>query len=93
MNLISYKPETFLTSEAMIAGYLTDVLADGDHDELLDALNAVVRARGMTSLADATGLSRESLYKELRAGSKPYFDTIRRVFEALGLKLAAVPAK
>jgi probable addiction module antidote protein len=44
----------------------------------------------MTDIAAAAGLGRESLYKSLRDGAEPKFDTIRRVCEALGLRVAIV---
>ncbi|WP_103188333.1 addiction module antidote protein, partial [Pasteurella multocida] len=38
-------------------------------------------------LAAKTGLGRESLYKTLSHGSKPRFDTIMKIVQALGIKL------
>ena len=42
--------------------------------------------------ADA-GLGRESLYKALRPGAQPRFETVRRLLDALGVKLGAEPAR
>ena len=53
----------------------------------MHALGVVARARGMTDVARAAGLTREALYKALRPNSQPRFDTIARVCRALGLKL------
>ena len=69
------------------ATYLSVVLEDDDQSELMHALGVVARARGMTDVARAAGLSREALYKALRPDSQPRFDTIARVCRALGLKL------
>jgi probable addiction module antidote protein len=44
----------------------------------------------MMQIAEATGLTREALYKALRANSSPRFDTINKVCRALGVKLTAV---
>jgi probable addiction module antidote protein len=82
----------YLGNAEVIAAYLSDVIEDGDNDELLRALGHVARARGMTEIAGATGLSRESLYKALKPGAHPRFDTINRVLHALGVQLQAVPA-
>lgn len=87
--LVPFRPEDFLSDPASQQAFLTDALQQPDQDYLLEALSVIARARGMPDIAAATGLSRESLYKALRAGSKPYFDTVRRVFEALGMKLVA----
>lgn len=80
-----------LKTDEDIASYLTEVLVGGDMDVLLKALNNVARARGMTQVAEAAGLGRESLYKALSEGAKPRFDTINRVLNALGVCLRAEP--
>jgi len=80
-----------LDSDAAIAEYLSQVLADGDSDELIRALGHVAKAKGMTSVALATGLGRESLYKALVPGAKPRFETIVKVMQALGMTLMAMP--
>ncbi|TSE20825.1 putative addiction module antidote protein [Tepidimonas alkaliphilus] len=46
----------------------------------------------MTQIAKETGIGREALYKALRPGASPRFDTILRVCKALGVKLVAQPA-
>ena len=78
-----------LKSEEDIAAYLTIVIEDGDPGELAHALGIAARARGMTEVANAAGISREALYKALRPNSHPRFDTISRVCSALGVKLVA----
>lgn len=78
-----------LKNEADIAAYLTLVLADGDSAELAHALGVAARARGMSEIAKASGLSREALYKALRPDASPRFDTINRVCAALGVRLVA----
>ena len=76
-----------LDSDQAIAEYLTIVLEENDPSEWTQALGTIARARGMTEVAKAAGLSREALYKALRPDSQPRFDTIARVCRALGLKL------
>lgn len=76
-----------LRNEEDIAAYLSMVLEEGDTEELIAALGHIAKARGMTQLAKDSGLGRESLYKALRTGSKPQFDTIVKVIKALGLEL------
>jgi len=41
------------------------------------ALGNVARARGMTKLANDSGLGRESLYKALAPGAKPRYEVKR----------------
>ena len=81
-----------LPDDEAIAQYLTIVLAENDPSELAHALGTVARARGMASIAQSAGIGREALYKALRAGAQPRFDTVQRVCTALGLKLTVEPA-
>lgn len=78
-----------LKSDRDIARYLTIVLKEGDTDELVRALGHAARARGMADVARDSGLGRESLYKALRPGAHPRFETILRVCTALGIRLEA----
>lgn len=79
-----------LQTEHDIAEYITMVLDDGDTDELIRAVGYIAKARGMTEIAQKTGLGRESLYKALKAGSKPQFDTMIKVLKAINIDLKAV---
>ena len=81
-----------LCSDEDIAAYLSLVIAEGDAAELADALGHAAKARGMTEIAQAAGIGREALYKALRPGAHPRFDTVARVCTALGLRLTVQPA-
>ena len=83
----------YLDNEEVIAAYLQDALEDDDPDVFLLALADVVRARSITRVSRDSGLGRESLYKTIRPGSRPGFATVTRLLGALGVKLAAVPAR
>ena len=93
--MISDLPEFDITehldSDEAMAEYLTVVLAENDPALLAAALGDVAKARGMTAIAQRAGIGREALYKALRPGSHPRFDTIQRVCAALGVKLVAQP--
>jgi probable addiction module antidote protein len=71
-----------------IAGYLDAVLDDGDPELLKLALGNVARAKGMTDIAKAAGLGRQSLYKALSPDGNPEFATVVNVLKALGLRLS-----
>ncbi len=79
----------YLKSEEDIAAYLTMVIGEGDTAELAHALGLAARARGMSEIARASGITREALYRALRPDAQPRFDTISRVCTALGVKLVA----
>ena len=78
-----------LESEQAMAEYLTVVLESNDPSLLAAALGDIARARGMSEIARASGITREALYKALRPDAQPRFDTISRVCTALGVKLVA----
>lgn len=86
---IEFDAASYLDSEDMIAQYLNLALESGDTDLLLLAIGDIAKARGMTQVALDSGLGRESLYKALRAGSKPRFDTMLKVMLALGVRIQA----
>ena len=79
----------YLDNEETIAVYLTGILEANNAALLASALGDIARARGMAEIAKATGITREALYKALRPGSAPRFDTINRVCAALGVRLVA----
>ena len=82
----------YLDSEEAIAEYISEAMQDPNPDVLLEALATVARARGMAKLAESTGLGRESLYKTLRPGAKPRYETIAKILAGLNVKLRAVSA-
>lgn len=80
-----------LDSEEAIADYLSIVLEEDDPESFIQALGTVARARSMKEIAEKTGLNRESLYKALSGDTSPRYETIVKVINAMGLKLAIVP--
>ena len=80
-----------LDSDQAIAEYLSIVLEENDPAEFAHALGTIARARGMTEMARASGLTREALYKALRPTSHPRFDTIMKVVQAMGLQISVQP--
>ncbi|MEQ8361061.1 MAG: putative addiction module antidote protein [Cytophagales bacterium] len=74
----------YLEDDAMISEYLNTILEEGNAEDIKAALGHVAKARGMTKIAEETGLSRPSLYKALAKGSKPQFETILKVLRAIG---------
>ncbi|RIZ36621.1 addiction module antidote protein [Pseudomonas putida] len=90
-KLIPFDMAALLSSDEAISEYLSQVLLDGDTEEIIRALGHIARARGMTHIATESGLGRESLYKALSPGAKPRFDTVLRVTRALGVDLLVQP--
>jgi probable addiction module antidote protein len=90
LDLAPFEASDYLDNEAVIAEYLTLALEDPDPDAFLVAVRDIAKARGMATIAEKSGLGRESLYKTLRPGAQPRFETMRRLLDALGVKLGAV---
>ncbi len=90
-ELPEFDAAEYLNSEEDVAAYLTTVLEENDPSLLAAALGDIARSRGMTQVAKDSGITREALYKALRPGSEPRFDTVSRVCAALGVRLVAQP--
>lgn len=90
-TLREFDMASLLDSDEAISEYLTQVLDDGDSDELIRAVGYIAKAKGMSMISKESGIGRESLYKALTPGSKPRFDTILKVIKALGVRLHAEP--
>ena len=74
------------------ASYLNAAMEEGDKELFLIALRNVAEARlgGMSQLAEATGLNRESLYRMLSGKGNPELKSLDRLLHALGLKIAVL---
>jgi probable addiction module antidote protein len=90
-ELSEFDPSKYLDDDEAVTEYIRLAIEDGDPGLIAAALGDVARARGMTQVAQAAGLSREALYKALRPEAHPRFDTIQKVCLALGVKLTATP--
>jgi probable addiction module antidote protein len=78
----------YLDNEESIKYFLEAASEGGDAEHLINAINEVARARGITELAKEMGVSRASLYKSLSGKTKPQFDTICKALNALGLQFS-----
>jgi probable addiction module antidote protein len=82
----------YLDNEEVIAEYLSAALEDPNPEVFLLAVGSVSKARGIAKIAQDSGLGRESLYKALAPGAKPRYETVRKLMDALGMKLTVTPA-
>jgi probable addiction module antidote protein len=87
IKLRDYDASAYLDNDDVIAEYLAAALEDGEPDVFLRAVGNVAKARGMSAIAESTGLGRESLYKAFAPGAKPRYDTVLKVLQSLGVKL------
>ncbi len=91
-KLQAFDVADYLDNDEVIAEYLTAALEDANPDVFLMAVADVAKARGMSYVANETGLGRESLYKAFAPGAKPRYDTVLKVLKAVGIQLQATPA-
>ena len=93
VKISKFDAADYLKSPEAVAAYLTEALATDDAAYICTALDTIARAKGMSSIAKKTGLSRESLYKSFSGSSKPEFDTVRKVINSFGVRLVAEPVE
>jgi len=86
VKLAPFDASEYLDDEEVIAEYLTVALEDPDPEVFRVAVANVARARGVTKVAQDSGLGSESLYKARAPGAKPRYETVRKLMDALGVK-------
>jgi len=91
LGLSPFDPTQHLSSKEAVAVYMSEIVATGNAELFQSAMNDVVRAYGMGKVAAQADITREGAYKALRAGSKPRFETILSLLDALGMQFAIVP--
>jgi probable addiction module antidote protein len=92
LNTTKWDVAEHLDTDQRVALFLEAIFQEGTPSEIAEALGVVARARGMTQLAGETGMSRPALYKALSGEGNPSFETIKKVLDALGVRLTVVPA-
>lgn len=88
-----FDPAVYVETPEAAAAYLDEALATNDAAFIADALGVLARAKGMTEVAEAAGLGRQSLYKALAAEGNPRFETVLKVVSALGLRLSTIAVR
>ncbi len=78
------------TSDEMTAA-LNAALDAGDLERIMGIMGEMARAHRMRRVARETGLGEKSLYKSMRAGASPEFNTVFRVLRSLGFRVQVHP--
>ncbi len=87
LGIAPFDAAEYLGDEESIAEFLNASVEMNDPAVLLNAVSAVARARSMSQLAQDSGLGRESLYKALKPGAQPRYETVMKVLGALGVEM------
>jgi probable addiction module antidote protein len=88
----SFYPADFIGTPESQTELLADAVESGDAKYIAAALGTIARARGMTTVAQDSGVTREALYRALSTEGDPRLSTLLGVAKALGLKIHFSPA-
>jgi probable addiction module antidote protein len=88
-KLRKFDPANYLKSEKDVAFYLNACLEEGGDDPafVAAALGDIARAKGISDLAEKTGMTRAGLYKALGKDGNPSFGAVLKVVHAMGLEI------
>ena len=78
-------------TEERLTAALNAALEAGDLDRIMGTMGEMTRIHRMRRIARETGLGEKSLYKSMRAGASPEFNTVLRVLRSLGFHLQVHP--
>ncbi len=76
-----FEPDKYFRSPAAQAHLIADAMASGDAGYIADALGILARRRGMSDLAQHTGVNRQALYSTLSADGNPTLNTVLKVLD------------
>lgn len=89
LKLKRFDAAKYIASPEDEADVISNALKTGHAGYIAAALGAVARARGISQLAEQTGLNRTALYEALSEDGNPTLDTVMRLMCALDIKLEA----
>lgn len=73
--------------EAFLNEIFADYAQDGDSAVLLSALRIIARVKGISTLAEKVGMTRQGLQKALSANGNPRLDNVNAIMRAMGYQL------
>jgi probable addiction module antidote protein len=73
--------------DAYMEGMFEEFAEDGNVGALLASLRVIAKVRGMSALAEETGISRQGLQKALSEKGNPHFENINSIMKAMGYRL------
>jgi probable addiction module antidote protein len=87
--------EYFRNHPKEIAPYIAEIFhdyaEDGNSAVLLASLRVIAKVKGITTLATATGMTRQGVQHALSSKGNPRFDNVNAIMRALGYRLAPEP--
>ena len=92
VNISKWDASEYLENDDDVIAYLNAAAELNDPCLLQAAIGDIAKARVMKEIAQKAEVGRESLYKILRRDGNPSFQTIAKVVQALGGRIAIEPA-
>ena len=86
-KFLPYDPAESLTTPEAIEYFVRDAMEDDDASYIVHALGIAARAKGMTKVANETGLAREALYRSFSEEGNPSLKSTIAVLKSLGFRL------
>ena len=87
-KFVPYDPAEALTSDAAVEVFMNDAFETGNTGYIVHAIGVAARAKGMSKIADETGLAREALYRSFSEEGNPSLKSTIAVLKSLGLVLS-----
>lgn len=84
--LRNQKPEDI---DAYMEGMFEEFADDGNVGALLASLRVIAKVKGISGIAEETGLTRQGLQKALSEKGNPRFESINAIMKAMGYRLVA----
>jgi probable addiction module antidote protein len=88
VELRRFDAAEYLDSDEAVEAFLQDALDSNEPIEIADALVVIARAKGLTAVTEAAGLS-----EAMPAAPAPAWPTLLRVIGGLGLRLTPVTVR
>ena len=87
--------EYFRSHPEEIGPYIDEIFdeyaQDGNSAALLASLRVIAKVKGITHLAEATGMTRQGIQHALSSKGNPRFDNVNAIMHALGYRLTPRP--
>lgn len=86
-DLKDFDPAEYLDDAPSIAAYLDEAFKTENPEYISHALGVAAKAKGMTDIAQKSGIRREQLYRSLNSKGNPTLQTLLPVMKALGVTI------
>jgi probable addiction module antidote protein len=94
-NFREIEEDYFRNRPEEIGAYIDEIFEeyakDGNSAALLASLRVIAKVKGISTIAEETGLTRQGVQHALSHKGNPRFDNVNAIMNALGYRLAPEP--